>query len=475
MAKVFVKRGLAVVLAGLVSAATGAAVLSYQHRGAVHRLLHPPRDLAVAGRAAPQTGNLETWLLALSDGDALGDVTVSSGDDHLALPASSLGFAIDVERTVTRLQLAVPRPTAMTRLRRAFFPAPVQVRVEPAVRLDAAVARRRLEALAKDVRRAPVDAALDVERYLRIDDVPGRELDVEATLARLSQHRLGKDFLSLAFREVPARIKSADLSPVDVSLVLSSFETDFRKKAGRRALNIRRAAELLDGAVIEPGAIFSFNRVVGDRTERNGFVWAPVIVNDEMEPGVGGGVCQVASTLHAAAVLGGLDIKQRRSHSRPSGYAPLGLDAAVIYGQVDLELQNPFSVPLMVRAFLPSEFVIRVEFLGAKNPNAIEHSHAVVARYDFYRRIVEDPVLAPGQFELRQDGGYGYDVVSVIEHHAPDGSRTSRRYSSKYYPVPEVYAVGPGTSPSELPELPEGAVDVQRVASVDEELGMPSN
>src|SRR5690606_24579288 len=109
-------------------------------------------------------------------------------------------------------------------------------------------------------RRAPVDAALDVERYLRIDDVPGRELDVEATLARLSQHRLGKDFLSLAFREVPARIKSADLSPVDVSLVLSSFETDFRKKAGRRALNIRRAAELLDGAVIEPGAIFSFNR-----------------------------------------------------------------------------------------------------------------------------------------------------------------------------------------------------------------------
>src|SRR5690606_29994926 len=117
--------------------------------------------------------NLETWLLALSDGDALGDVIVSSGDDHLALPASSLGFAIDVERTLTRLQLAVPESTVVTRIRRAFFPAPVQARVEPAVRLDAVAARRRLEALAKDVRRAPVDAALDLERYLRIDDVPG--------------------------------------------------------------------------------------------------------------------------------------------------------------------------------------------------------------------------------------------------------------------------------------------------------------
>jgi hypothetical protein len=260
-----------------------------------------------------------------------------------------------------------------------------------------------------------------------------------------------------------------------VSQVLATFETDFRKKAGRRALNIRRAAKLLDGTVLEPGETMSFNRVVGDRTERNGFVWAPVIVNDEMEPGVGGGVCQVATTLHAAAVLGGLGIVERRSHSRPSGYAPLGLDATVIYGEVDLRIENSYSVPLMIHAFLPSEFVMRVELLGAAHESTIEHSYAVVERYDFYRRIVEDPSLGAGEFKLRQDGGFGYDVISVVDRRGPDGERASRRYSSKYWPVPEVYAVGPGTSPSELPELPEGADRVELADVGDADEGLATN
>jgi vancomycin resistance protein YoaR len=118
-----------------------------------------------------------------------------------------------------------------------------------------------------------------------------------------------------------------------------------------------------------------------------------VIVADEVEPGVGGGVCQVASTLFAAGVLGGLDVVKRRSHSRPSGYAPLGLDATVIDGEVDLQLRNPYPVPIIVHAFLPVPTRIRVEMLGTAAPGKVEHTYAVTKSEDFFRKVARHPEL----------------------------------------------------------------------------------
>lgn len=443
------------------------AVGSYVAHGAVYRVIEAPRDVAVGTRPVPTEGNVESWLLKQSEHSFTDDVVLATGDDHVVVPEHELGYVLDVNRTLARVDIAERSSSRFARLQREISSAPGGERVEPAFRFDVNVARAYLETLGVRYARAPRDAELDVYNHRRIDDVPGRELDVEQSLVRLEQRTNRDEVVELAFREIPARVRSEDLLGVDVSAVLSRFETDFRKKAGRRAINIRRAASLLNGAVLGPGEKLSFNRVVGDRSEQNGFVWAPVIVNDEMEPGVGGGVCQVATTLHAAAVLGGLSVLDRRSHSRPSGYAPLGLDAAVIYGEVDLVLQNPYAVPVLVHAYLPSEFVIRVELLGTTQQAPLQHTYSVVERHDFYRRIVEDPNLGFGEFEQRQEGGYGYDVVSVVRMAGAD-PESARRYPSKYWPVPEVYAVGPGTPSSALPELPEGATHQELASLADQ-------
>lgn len=470
-------RALGLVVAVAVLASGVALLVSYIENGAAFRLVHPPRDVTVGGRAAPAYGHIESWLASVPDDRLLDDVMLFTGEEHRVFGARELGYRVDVERTLKRIELAAPPSHWLARVKRAFAPTPTRTVVEPARAFDEVIARRKLVELAKEVYRAPVDAALDVAAHRRIDDVPGRALDVDATLDRLARHTEEEEFVALAYQELQPRVRREDLLQVDVTQVLASFETDFRKKAGRRALNIRRAAKLLDGTVLHPGEKMSFNAVVGDRTEANGFVWAPVIVNDEMEPGVGGGVCQVATTLHAAAVLGGLTIAERRSHSRPSGYAPLGLDATVIYGEVDLVIENPLPVPILVHAYLPSEFVIRVELLGAEPSATVRHSYAVIERHDFYRRLVENPALGPGQFERTQEGGFGYDVLSTVETTTPDGFRSVRRYSSKYYPVPEVYNVGPGTLESDLPELPDGAVSVQsaRSAGASEDDAMAAN
>jgi vancomycin resistance protein YoaR len=334
--------------------------------------------------------------------------------------------------------------------------------VAPPFSLDETAARDWLKDLANEVCQAPRDARLDIAEHRRVPAEPGRALDIDGSMQALRTFAStpANSIVLPIIRQEPA-VTLSDLPPVDVSRVLASYETDFRKKAGRRAVNIRRAAELLDGAIIYPGEEFSFNRVVGPRELSRGFINAPVIVEDEMEPGVGGGVCQVATTLHAAAVFGNLDIVERRSHSRPSGYAPLGLDATVIDGEVDLRLRNPFEQPIMVVATLPSQFRIRVALLGVNPPGKVEHTYAVTQRHDFYRRIVEKEDLPPGSFERTQKGGYGYDTVSRVEVALPNGKTRHHRYTSKYYPVPEVYWVGPQTRLDALPPLPEGASHVE--------------
>jgi len=184
-------------------------------------------------------------------------------------------------------------------------------------------------------------------------------------------------------------------------------------------------------------------------------------VADELEPGVGGGVCQVASTLHAAAVYGGFEILQRRSHSRPSGYTPLGLDATVIDGELDLKLKNPYESALIVHAFLPTPTTLRIELLGRDAPGKVEHFYQVKEKHEFVRRVVVEPSLEPNQSKRHQKGIRGYDVVSTLRTTYPNGERRFRTYTSTYYPVPEVYWVGAGTDPSTLPPLPEGAQGVE--------------
>ncbi len=186
-----------------------------------------------------------------------------------------------------------------------------------------------------------------------------------------------------------------------------------------------------------------------------------MIVQDELEPGLGGGVCQVASTLFAAAMLGGMEIVERRSHSRPSGYAPLGLDATVIYPEVDLRLKNPYDSPLMITRRCRTQKAVRIELLGRDAPGKVEHFFASQTPEAFGRRVVIKSELAPGTVDKRQKGNPGYDGVSTLLTTYSDGKRAAHTYPSKYYPVPEVFWIAANVDPASLPPLPEGASGVE--------------
>jgi len=329
--------------------------------------------------------------------------------------------------------------------------------VELPLRFDGEKARGIVSALAKNVHRYPLDAELLIEEHRVQKSEPGRVLSIEASLERIERLGASEDVIELQVDDLEPQVTEEELLPVDITRVLATFETSYRGKAGPRAVNIRTAARFLNGAVILPGEVLSFNARVGRRVHGRGFVDAPVIINDELDEDVGGGVCQVATTLHAAAVFGNLEVLERRSHSRPSGYAPIGLDATVIDGKVDLRLRNLYDEPLLVHAYIPEPYLVRVELLGRLPEVKVEHAAIVKGQEPFLRRVWHKPETEPGTFKQKQKGSPGMDVVSVLVVRR-DGHETSRRtYSSKYYPVPEVYYVGEGFFTAQLPSLPEGA------------------
>ena len=427
------------------------------------------RDWGIlVGEHGPPPGDaLEAWLARREPAILARRVTLVTDSWAREVSFDELGLSLDIPGTARAARLAAQRTSLSGELYRRVAPSPELYDVPLSFRFDAERAAARLAAFAASVQREPVDARLDLRAHARILDVPGRELDLAASVRRIAAgEREDGAVVELATRVIEARITSDMLREVDVSRVLSSFETDFTHHAGPRAINIATAARYLNGRVIGAGETFSFNRTVGPRTLERGFTEAPQIVADELEPGVGGGVCQVASTLHAAAVYGGFEVLQRRSHSRPSGYAPLGLDATVIDGELDLKLKNPYDSPLIVHAFLPTPTTLRIELLGREAPGKVEHFYQVKEKHEFMRRVVVEPGFEPNQSKRHQKGIRGYDVVSTVRTTYPDGQRRFRSYTSTYYPVPEVYWVGAGTDPNTLPPLPEGAQGVE-FASAD--------
>ena len=131
--------------------------------------------------------------------------------------------------------------------------------------------------------------------------------------------------------------------------VIGSYTTYYEANEAR-AVNVGLAASKINGVVIQPGATFSYNGTVGARTTAAGYVVAPIYVSGKVSSGVGGGICQVSSTLYAATIGTSLNITERHAHSLPVHYIPTGMDATVSWGAQDLKFVNTYKRPLQITA-----------------------------------------------------------------------------------------------------------------------------
>lgn len=245
------------------------------------------------------------------------------------------------------------------------------------------------------------------------------------------------------------------------------------KKFRNRAHNIALVAEKLNKTILAPKARLHFNTMVGERTEENGFKKAPIYFAGLKMQGMGGGTCQVSSTLYAAAMLAHLKIVQRTAHTRPSAYIKPGMDATVDYGILDLVIENSYDFPIYLTVTAdghwaseeedgpgaPKKKVLGVWF-NALRENVpkftVKHSWYGYKKIPFEERHISSIYhRGPPKREQRgKEGAPGRRLWVYLDENGKEFDRI--RVVSRYKPVDEIWIENPNYEPPEEETLDAG-------------------
>ena len=209
---------------------------------------------------------------------------------------------------------------------------------------------------------------------------------------------------------------------------VGSFSTTFDVEAVDRSYNLRLAARLVDGVVVASGERFSFNHEVGRRTLERGFRVAPVLAFEGKRPAMGGGICQVSTTIYNAALYADLRILHRYPHSRPIRYVPLGRDATVSWGSKDLIFENPHPHPVRLSASTQHGRLVVTVFA----PEALSYEVRLETA-DHEQATPRKQLQVNEQSERLSIGGIW---VKLYRHRVVDGSvvATERIGRASFYP-----------------------------------------
>jgi vancomycin resistance protein YoaR len=257
----------------------------------------------------------------------------------------------------------------------------------------------------------------------------------------------------IAFSLAHADFTTKQARALGVTAVAATATTDMGVSSPNRIHNVHLMADILNGYQIAPGATFSFNEAVGPRTADRGFLEGQAIENGLLVPSIGGGVCQVATTVFDAAIDGGYPIDHRQNHSFYIDHYPTGLDATVADGGPDFTFTNDTTHTIVVQTSYTDQS-LTVQFLSAPT-----HRTSTLATSDptnyvqpGMRYVFTPDTVAPGQLSQQTEGERGFDVDVTRTVTADDGTivRTDT-FHSHYIPEDIVFDVG------KKAKLPKGA------------------
>ena len=405
----------------------------------------------VGGQTRQQASpELERVLSAVSTAS----VTLRAGEHTRALTMEDLGVVPDIAATLDAALTVGREGAVLTRVMNSAKVRLNKVTSPILYRTDEARPRSVLKDFASAINREPIDARAKWNGS-RVEVIPGRAgtvLDVEGSMqairrqvfAAIAEGQSDVREVTLPFNEQQPRITTDALSAIDA--ILGSYSTSFASSSQNRAHNVEISARSMHGHVLLPGETFSFNNTVGARTAARGYRIAPVIVNGQMDSGLGGGVCQVSTTLYNAVLLANLPIVSRSHHSRPSSYVPSGLDATVSYNAIDFRFRNGMDTPIVVETGTANRRLL-VRILGkGPAPNVVVERSGISALPG--RTITRnDPKLPKGTRKVEKGGGGLAITVTRVA-----GGKREVVSRDRYIGAPTIIRVGTGPAvPTEKP------------------------
>ena len=279
----------------------------------------------------------------------------------------------------------------------------------------------------------------------------GVAFDVSAVQAQLDAAAPGAEFLADAQVEFPT-VSTEELQACMFRDVLGTFTTKCAGPWGRHQ-NIKLASAAINGKIYNPGEEFWYNSTVGQRTAARGYQEAGVYEAGRTTTGIGGGICQVSSTLYYAVLLSDLDIVLRYCHMFNPGYMPIGCDATVSWGGPDFAFRNSRDYPIkIVTSYNDDTNELTCTIMGTKvDDHYVVMTNAVLASYDYQTVYQESPDVAPGEEVIDQYGHTGYHVRTWRNIYDGDGNLLSSRVEAdSHYDVGnKIILVAPGYLPAD--------------------------
>jgi vancomycin resistance protein YoaR len=368
--------------------------------------------VAVGGRSREEVRQiLELWRQEYHSRHIL----VYFGDTAFRLEAGDIDYDLDAEATAEEAYAYGRRGSWWDRLKNIRAADQEGFRIPVKVRYNESKLAAILAGWREAIDRPPRSAAFSLAEGGIVPQEQGRHLEVEALRPLLLTALAKGDGQNVALPVTPLypEVTVADLEETGIREIWTTFATIFDPADANRSANIRLAARRVNGHIVYPGQVFSFNQVVGPRDLAHGFKEALEIVDGEFVPGIGGGICQLSSTLYNAVLLANLQIVERTSHSKPLGYVGLGRDATVVYDALDFKFANNSGAPVMILAETTKN-KLTVGVVGQQPlPVAVEILSAD-------RRVIppavvkkQDPELYLGETKLDKQGKPGYEITTI--------------------------------------------------------------
>ena len=299
----------------------------------------------------------------------------------------------------------------------------------------------------------PVDAELDMTSFQITPDVPGFGFELEELEELLATAEPGKNY-QLTLRTLKAAQTTEDMEASLFQDVLADAKTD-HVYIDDRTVNLMKACEAIDGKILMPGEVFSFNKTVGQRTEEKGYREATAYINGASVPEIGGGVCQVASTIYYAVLQADLRTVERRCHTYLVEYVPRGMDAAIYWGSIDYKFENTSPTPIKIEASV-HDGIVEVILRGREWKNYTVELHSETLQeipWEEKEQIVTDGSYKNGATIVKPYTGYRVSTSKTLKDLDGNVIETVHIANSSYQKRDKVIAVVPPppkeTSPTE--------------------------
>lgn len=332
------------------------------------------------------------------------------------IPVEDLGAKVDLNQEINRLYQIARSGNIFTRIKERIIAQRRGYQLDLTVKFDDQKMKILEDKIAELVERAPIDAYLE-NNYIR-ESQNGIKVNFKELQARiitsLNSYKKEEHYLEIPVEIIPPRYSTKDLlEELGIAQEISNYSTVLNNRDGNTIFNIKLASEKINGRVIKPGEIFSFNQLVGPAEKEDGFKEGTIIANGKFVKGYGGGVCQVSSTLYNSVLLANLMILERYNHSvygDATTYVPLGRDAAVFYGYKDLKFRNNLSDKIVVFAQVAGEMLTVSIYGNYPHKPEIEIISKDKKIIDYQVIRENDPGLGEGQEIVFQEGNPGYQI-----------------------------------------------------------------